>query len=108
MASDRSISVPTDGEKLRLLADWLDRLDRVFDNEANPEVQVDLRRMADRLDEIEHVADRLSIIMSMSAYKDMSDPPEFDFDVVLDQLELHLRLLSDQRRHMLKDCDCVL
>ena len=37
----------TDSEKLRLLADWFDMK---YPNDKNPEVQDDLRRIADNLD----------------------------------------------------------
>ena len=43
--------IETDGEKLRLLADWFDKR---YPDDPTPDVQNDLRRMADRLDDIEN------------------------------------------------------
>ena len=42
-----SLEFLTDSEKLRLLADWFDMK---YPNDKNPEVQNDLRRIADKLD----------------------------------------------------------
>ena len=42
-----SLGFLTDSEKLRLLADWFDMK---YPNDKNPEVQNDLRRIADNLD----------------------------------------------------------
>ena len=43
-------TIKTDGEKLKLLADWIDTK---YPNDLNPVVQEDLRRMAKRLDELD-------------------------------------------------------
>lgn len=45
------MTAPRDGEKLRMLADWLDATDPL----RNDEVQQDLRRMAVRLDEMDGI-----------------------------------------------------
>lgn len=55
MASSGGVDIPpkytlSDGDKLRALADWLDRLHVVFNRPEGDEVPVDLRRMAERLD----------------------------------------------------------
>ena len=42
--------VVSDSEKLRLLADWFDAK---FPNDPNPEVQNDLRKIANKLEESE-------------------------------------------------------
>ncbi len=63
MASSRGVTTPTyprtDGEKLRTLAVWLDRINTILETTGvilimpDDEIQQDLRRIADRLDEID-------------------------------------------------------
>lgn len=42
----------SDAEKLRLLADWFDLQDELRGSSSPPEVQDDLRRMADDMDRV--------------------------------------------------------
>lgn len=58
-----SDEISSDGNKLRLLADWHDARDRQSGN-TNVELQQDLRRMAERLDALDEFTEKWQAVFN--------------------------------------------